>query len=206
MVSLDEIFKTIPVLSETELRDLRQRVNVLLSLSGGAATDPGGPGQDDSTDHTDEALVLRVIGTTLEQINGTPIVHYPKNAPIRVALRQRLPDLMKYLKQIDERNRFGFLEMALGMLAGNIHERQEIPLTPIVMVQQLPRLPAIVDSHFPGYFNAGILNKVIRAYEGRGSKWPAGCHDPDSCARHQKCMYLQCRYENVDFMTIIRKE
>jgi hypothetical protein len=26
--------------------------------------------------------------------------------------------------------------------------------------------------------------------------WPAGCYDPDSCARHERCMYIKCRHEN----------
>jgi hypothetical protein len=28
-----------------------------------------------------------------------------------------------------------------------------------------------------------------------GRAWPAGCHDPDSCARHKTCMYIRCRHE-----------
>jgi hypothetical protein len=28
--------------------------------------------------------------------------------------------------------------------------------------------------------------------------WPAACHDPDSCSRHQKCMYLRCPWEGKD--------
>lgn len=25
-------------------------------------------------------------------------------------------------------------------------------------------------------------------------RWPVGCHDPDSCARHKACMYVKCRH------------
>jgi hypothetical protein len=28
--------------------------------------------------------------------------------------------------------------------------------------------------------------------------WPSGCHDPDSCARHLGCMYVQCSRHNKD--------
>lgn len=28
--------------------------------------------------------------------------------------------------------------------------------------------------------------------------WPNGCHDPDSCARHLGCMYVQCSRHNKD--------
>ena len=28
------------------------------------------------------------------------------------------------------------------------------------------------------------------------SNWPAGCHSPNSCARHRRCMYVRCRHEN----------
>lgn len=28
--------------------------------------------------------------------------------------------------------------------------------------------------------------------------WPSGCHDPDSCARHQACMYVQCPRYGTD--------
>lgn len=39
-------------------------------------------------------------------------------------------------------------------------------------------------------FNAGI--------EAAALKWPNGCHDPDSCSRHKRCMYVQCRNLNRD--------
>ena len=167
MVPLNEIFNTLPLLTEMELKDLKRRINVLLSL-GGAANNLADEASDSSTDHTQETLVLRLIGTVLERINGTPIVHYPKNAPIRVALRERLPSLMKYFESpdIDEQNRLGFMELALWLLAMNV-EQQPIPLTPMVLVQQLSRLPAVVDMHFPGYYRSGILNKIIHAYEGQ---------------------------------------
>lgn len=28
------------------------------------------------------------------------------------------------------------------------------------------------------------------------SNWPAGCHSPNSCARHRQCMYIRCWHEN----------
>lgn len=28
--------------------------------------------------------------------------------------------------------------------------------------------------------------------------WPSGCHDPDSCARHRRCMYIQCEHKGRD--------
>jgi len=27
------------------------------------------------------------------------------------------------------------------------------------------------------------------------STWPVGCHSPNSCARHRRCMYVRCRHE-----------
>ena len=32
------------------------------------------------------------------------------------------------------------------------------------------------------------------------NNWPAGCHDPDSCARHKRCMYINCRRPANDDM------
>lgn len=33
--------------------------------------------------------------------------------------------------------------------------------------------------------------------------WPSGCHDPDSCARHQACMYVQCPRHGTDVAAAI---
>ncbi len=34
--------------------------------------------------------------------------------------------------------------------------------------------------------------------------WPNFCHDPDSCERHQACMYVQCRRYGHDITNQIR--
>lgn len=33
--------------------------------------------------------------------------------------------------------------------------------------------------------------------------WPAGCHSPNSCNRHQRCMYVNCKFENTDIREAI---
>ena len=33
--------------------------------------------------------------------------------------------------------------------------------------------------------------------------WPAGCHSPNSCDRHQRCMYVNCKFENTDIREAI---
>jgi hypothetical protein len=37
----------------------------------------------------------------------------------------------------------------------------------------------------------------------RKDAWPSGCHDPESCARHGRCMYLKCRYEVIDIKDMV---
>lgn len=34
--------------------------------------------------------------------------------------------------------------------------------------------------------------------------WPSGCRDTDSCARHKRCMYVQCQHEHTPIADIIR--
>lgn len=41
------------------------------------------------------------------------------------------------------------------------------------------------------------------------TEWPSGCHDPDSCAKHEHCMYIRCRHEHMsaeDFREAIERE
>ena len=35
--------------------------------------------------------------------------------------------------------------------------------------------------------------------------WPSRCHDPDSCARHQRCMYTPCAYKDQDITADIKR-
>ena len=45
--------------------------------------------------------------------------------------------------------------------------------------------------------------EAVAWLEKRPYRWPNGCHDPDSCARHKGCMYVQCKNWSVDISTQI---
>lgn len=160
MVPMDQIISTLPMLDDTKLRELKIRINVLLGLGGGVVDDQT---MGDSQDISEEVMLVKTISTVLHKINGTPVVLFSKGGPIRIALRKQMPELMKFFHTVDDRYRSSFVEMAVTLLIENIHKHQKIPLTPIVVVRQLSRIPAILDVAFPGYAGAGLLGMIIRA-------------------------------------------
>ena len=156
-----EIVRSLPELNPAELHQLRNRISALLSIGGSQVSQVS---TNDSTDYTQEDLVLRIVCTVVGRVVGATLKPemVPKNAPLRIALREHLPDLMRYLEKIDERNRPAFLEMAVQFLVENVRE-MGLPLTPTVVIRQIHRLPAVVDVMFPKYYEAGLLNMIIRA-------------------------------------------
>src|ERR1700733_13261099 len=149
-----EIVRSLPELNPAELHQLRNRISALLSIGGSQVSQVS---TNDSTDYTQEDLVLRIVWTGVGRVVGATLKPemVPKNAPLRIALREHLPDLMRYLEKIDERNRPAFLEMAVQFLVENVRE-MGLPLTPTVVIRQIHRLPAVVDVMFPKYYEAGL--------------------------------------------------
>lgn len=52
------------------------------------------------------------------------------------------------------------LKLSIRMLVENLRNRG-MPVTPAVVLRQMHLLPSVLDRHFPGYVQFGLLGKVI---------------------------------------------
>jgi hypothetical protein len=53
--------------------------------------------------------------------------------------------------------------VSLGLLSENFEEMR-LPVTSRLLLRNLPRIPAVVNRAFPGYWKLGMLNMVISAH------------------------------------------
>ncbi len=168
MLTLDQILQTLPQLTQYELGEIRKQATVLMSLGGGSSNKPHQevtrkPGHLNSTDYTDEDFVLQSVCRVVRLSNGSPVTPpmLMKASGTMATLREHLPALIQYIDAIDPLARTGFLDLAVQMLVDNI-KQQNIPVTPVVVIRQLHRIPAVVDEAFPGYYAAGMLSLIYR--------------------------------------------
>jgi hypothetical protein len=165
MLTMEQIKAALPLLTNYELQEIRKQITVLLGLGGGGAKHPSNRTEDQTsnTEYTDEDFVLRAVCTAVQRANGSSIQPHALrgSSSAMASLRQHLPNLIEYIEAIDPLSRHGFLDMAMTMLVENI-KQQMLPVTPLVVIRNLRRLPALVDVAFPGYYANGLLGFVIR--------------------------------------------
>lgn len=160
--TFSRVVALLPQLTADELKQVKQRINALGSLGGGATARLDEPADDDAS------WVLNVVCTTMRKLGQPYGVQQLRAMPQTMAqLRKRTGPLMAYLNQVDGPCREGFLAMAVEMLAANI-TALHIPCTTPIVIKHLDRIPALVERQFPGYAKMGLLKFIIRMEDRRG--------------------------------------
>lgn len=172
-VSLNEIVLSLPKLKLEELIQLKKRIDAYLALGSGGSGPPlvgnGGAGAAGySTDAvrsevSDETFVLDIVCDTHFKLNGGTYTSamLRKQAATMSSLRNHLPGLLHYLKNVDKVQRKPFLALCVEMLYHNL-QHLKLPANPPMLVKHLARIPSLVDTHFPSYAKNGLLRHIIR--------------------------------------------
>lgn len=160
MSNMERAVALLPQLSAGELEELRKRITALLSIGVGVRHDRGA-----SKETINETLVLRAIVDTLAGLG----VEHTSEAMLRTssempAFRKKLPGLLAYLDGVEESyiHRKALLGLAVKLLYDDM-SHQGIPVSARVVVRHLHRIPAVLNRHFPGYAQSGLLRYIIRS-------------------------------------------
>lgn len=152
MTPYDEVVSLLPKLSSDEKKRIVERLKAEGNVTGFEAAHR----------ETDERMVVDALCEIVNS-NGLGPVH-----PTAVrrfsgykAFTAKLPDLVAFLtKNIRTRNsRRMALELGFRLMLADFRKRQIPPALPTIMAQ-VHRIPALLDSAFPGYAANGLLNWI----------------------------------------------
>jgi hypothetical protein len=152
---LREIVDRLPHLSAGELDQLFERIKALRQMGGNGN---GHAKSDDSDVILD--TIIRVM-----QSNGLtcPYLKQLRQRRNYTSFKEKVPALMDYLKKVST-NRLEqsvILDLGVGLLYHDI-KHWSIPMTDSLIMNNIHRIPAIMDVHFPGYARSGMLKMLVK--------------------------------------------
>lgn len=161
MINFKTILETIPTLDPSQLQKLKGSVTALLSLNGGNGKSEKSTYQAPWGDDGDFQLALEVIHDELTGLGISTSTYSKPKVPYRSKiygawqfLDERIPDL----RRVERRALFHTcIRCLIRML-----KKQGLPITEIMVLKHLHRLPQALEEGFPGYLEAGMLSKVVR--------------------------------------------
>ena len=169
MTPKDNISQTLPELSQKELRELRARIDFLLRGRPGWAPKPmngngAGNGAQDPVLMVLEAIhrLCRDHGLESRPLEALRGSHgYPSFA-------EKVPQVLSSLgaKEFTVLELRTLLRLALGLTLEEL-THMGVPVSASVLMNHVHRVPGVLDTHFPGYREAGLLKLVVRS-EGDG--------------------------------------
>lgn len=124
---------------------------------------PAPPHDDGGEGITLDALCEVLSSQGVEHVSKTVLL---RSQNIRT-FRTKLPAVFKYLDGIVSRvERRAILILAFRLLYDDLLA-QNIPISSGVMIQHVHRLPAVLNKHFPGYAQSGVLRMLVRRSDGK---------------------------------------
>jgi hypothetical protein len=150
----------LPELDRGELEALRTRIGALLHLRGDAPDLPAIGGKPDQGDNT---FVLVCLSEALARIG---IEHTNPAVLARVqsigAFRKKVPDLMLFLRKNlpDRRAQRATLMLGFELLYKNMCS-MGVAISGRTLMNNIHRIPSIIDREFPGYASAGYLSMLF---------------------------------------------
>lgn len=154
VTDVEEIILRLQTLSPKELEVVHGHIKVLKQT------------QIESSDKkvngdADEDIVINVICSVLQAKGiGHPVGFVRKSRSDR---RDKLHFAASFVKNVvgTRIEQEALLTTVIDLLSQDI-ARLKIPLTGTVILNNLHRIPGVVDKHFPGYAKAGLLKLILR--------------------------------------------
>lgn len=172
MPNKESITQNLPVMTEKELRELRARIDFLLrgshqrsppSSSSSSSSSRNGNGQEDPV-----LMVLEVIHRLCRD-------HGLESRPLEAlrasqgysAFAAKVPQVLTSLgaKEFNLVELRTLLRLSLGLTLEEL-TAMGAPVSASVLMNHVHRVPGVLDTHFPGYREAGMLKLVVRSGDG----------------------------------------
>jgi hypothetical protein len=148
-------------LTTDELNELKTHIGALVSF---------GPSSADkivsASNHNDWVLMSIVDYMRANQIDlaGVPQLTGGKHYD---TFKGKLPAIHNFLKPVGRRNsQLALLRLGLGLLHHDLLDLNLAVSSRLVMAH-IHRLPGVINRAFPGYAQAGVLDKIIRSETGK---------------------------------------
>jgi hypothetical protein len=167
MTAKETITENLPTLSEKELRELRARIDFLLRGSPGGAPRP--KSNNGNGAESPALMVLEIIHRLCKDhgVESRPLSALNSGQGFN-AFVEKVPQVLSSLgaeefTMIELRT---LLRLALGLTLEEL-THMGVPVSASVLMNHVHRVPGVLDTHFPGYREAGLLKLVVRS-EGDG--------------------------------------
>lgn len=155
---LDRILPLLDQLSAEELSKLSQRLKALASVSAAV------PAVANEESQPDADFVVSCAAEALAGIGAEyPVRFQLQQACKSNAFREKLPGLMRFFRAAHPQRagQRALLVMAFGLLYEDMQERGYV-CTVNTLIAHAHRLPAVLNRHFPGYAQAGMLHWIVK--------------------------------------------
>lgn len=152
--------------SVDELKQIRARVDSLLTIAGAAPAPEGSPVVTDDSPQEElifDALLRHLKARATDQ---APPASVFRRAPWWAAFRRNAGVVTAWLKQNapatfkHKRRRRRAYYMVVGVLIRWL-ERVHVPVTPRSIALNLDKVPAVMDQQFPDYAASGLIEWVF---------------------------------------------
>lgn len=154
------VISSLSHLSETELREISQRIKALSSLNGGVVSERVvNTSADIDTDLFLDVIVFFMQSKGLE---FTSVSMLKKSSQYRRSFQDKIPEVMRYLEH-GAKSRIGrraLLLIAVELLYENLME-MGIVATSRTLMSHAHRIPGVLNRSFPGYARSGMLHMIV---------------------------------------------
>ena len=141
-------------LTQEQLSDLQTRIKILSTTA-----------EKEHNGKSDFSMrVLQAICDTLKK-NGveTPSVHVLKKTTAYVQSTGKLQDLSVWFDTISKNKLIqdGILREAINLLYFDLVNWKGVSISSHTLIKQIHRIPSVLNRHFPGYSQSGLLIKLV---------------------------------------------
>jgi len=161
MNELKAVLSQLDKLSVDEMKELRSRLNALISLSGGGKFDPRSTGKNDS-------MVLQCVSTVLAGKGlGFFNVQKIRNQIDYPVFVEDVRLLMKFLDRAGikgDKARRSILITGVDRLVRDFHDWNR-PVSAKAIIENIDLVPAALDRAFPDLAAGGVLGMIVRQEE-----------------------------------------
>lgn len=155
MTTAKEVLGLIAQLSPEEMRKLRQALRYI------KVEEEVQPGDQPSDTLAILANVLKKAGLEFRDLGSL------RRSQYFPAFRDKSEKLWEYLEMAssDKTKQMAILSFGIRLLVDNIRSMNYVPVSAHVVMQQIHRVPSVLDQAFPGYAEFGLLGKVVTMEE-----------------------------------------
>lgn len=149
-----EWVKGVTSLTALQIKDLSNRIKILSNIR----VDFSG-----KQDFGDRVLVA-VVDVLRKKHVDTPSYNMLRKSSAYASSKEKVASLSQFFEQVSSSKlvQERILRLAISLLFDDLLHWQNVTISAHTVLQQLHRIPATLNRHFPGYAAAGLLTKVVK--------------------------------------------